>query len=99
MSSNIYQYDKKQTAKLSEARVNNTKLYWQLLKQGSGLRKSNISLSVFEQYFNSVNNPESPFFTADEDILHFIDRHERNEFDIMFHELNLPFSLDEIKKA
>ena len=67
--------------------------------EGSGLCKSNISLSVFEQYFNSVNNLESPFFTADEDILHFIDRYERNEFDIMFHELNLPFSLDEIKKG
>ena len=61
------------------------------------LCKSNISLSVFEQYFYSVNNPESPFFTADEDILHFIHRYERNEFDIMFHELNLPFSLDEMK--
>ena len=78
MSRNRYQYDKKQTAKLTEARVNNTKLYWQLLKQGSGLCKSNISLSVFGQYFNSVNNPGSPFFTADEDILHFIDRYERN---------------------
>ena len=43
------------------SRVNNAKLYWQLLKQGSGLCKSNISLSVLEQYFNSVNNPESPF--------------------------------------
>ena len=96
LRSNRYQFDKKQTAKLTEARVNNAKLYWQLLKQGSGLCKSNISLSVFEQYFNSVNNPESPFFTADEDILHFIDRYERNEFDIMFHELNLPFSPDEI---
>ena len=71
---------------------------YMLFKQGSGLCKSNISLSVFEQYFNSVNNPESPFFTPDEDILHFIDRYERNEFDIMFHELNLPFSLDEIKR-
>ena len=39
------------------------------------------------------------FLTADEDILHFIDRYENSEFDIMFHELNLPFSLDEKKKA
>jgi len=38
-------------------------------------------------------------FTANEDILHFIDMYERNVFDIMFPELNLPFSLDEIKKA
>ena len=46
-----------------------------------------VSLTVFERYFSSINNPKDPFFTPDEDVIYFIERYERNEMDIMFQEL------------
>jgi len=39
------------------------------------------------------------FFSADEDVLYFIDRYERSEFTTMFNELDLPFSPDCLTKA
>ncbi|KAL4240483.1 hypothetical protein ACF0H5_001275 [Mactra antiquata] len=94
-----FTFDKEQTTKLSNARHKNAKLYWSMLKQCAGVSKSNISLSVFEQYFKSVNNPDSQFFTPDEDIVNFIDRYEQNEYNIMFEELNMTISLLEVQKA
>ena len=53
----------------------------------------------FQRYFKSVNCPNSRFYNADDDVLYFIERYEQNEFDIMFNELNMPFSSDDVKKA
>ena len=94
-----FEFDTVQTQKLTKARVHNAKLYWRMLKQGACIQKSNIELNSFERYFKSVNNPDSQFFTPDEDILHFIDRYENDEFGIMFEELNLEFSEADILKA
>ena len=94
-----YEYDKNETEKLTKARFQNAKLYWKMLKQCAGVQKTDIELSSFEQYFKSVNNPESKFFTPDEDVLNFIDRYEQQEMDIMFNELNLLISDGEILKA
>ena len=93
------QYDKAQTDKLINARFKNAKLYWSMLKQTAGIKQTNIQINMFEQYFRSVNNPNDPFFTADEDVLHFISRYENNELEIMFQELNRPIELDCILKA
>ena len=54
---------------------------------------------MFEQYIRSVNNPNDPFVTACEDILHFSSRYENNELVIMFQELNRPTELDCMLKA
>ena len=62
-----------------------------MLKESSGLRPANVPLSSFEEYFKAVNNPADPFFTPDEDIIHFNERYEKNEFRLMFEELNLDF--------
>ena len=32
------------------------------------------------------------FFIADKDVIHFVERIERNEFDVMFDEVNVPIS-------
>ena len=93
-----FEYDHNETKKLLDARFNNAKLYWKMLKNVAGLNKSNIPLDMFKQYFESINNPDSTFFTPDEDVLHFIERYENNEFKIMFEELNLPISMNELKK-
>ena len=56
-------------------------------------------LSSFEQYFRAVNNPEDRFYNPDEDVIYFNERYERNEFSVMFEELNISFSHQEILKA
>jgi len=93
------EYEAIKTKQLTEARFKNAKLYWKMLKECAGVCKSNITLSAFEQYFKSVNNPNSPFFIPDDDILYFIERYEQNEFDVMFQELNLPIHIVEVEKA
>ena len=39
------------------------------------------------------------FFTPDEDAIYFLERYERNEFSVMFDELNEPISTELINKA
>ena len=55
--------------------------------------------TTFAHYFRAVNNPDDPFYTPDEDVLYFNKRYENNEFSIMFEELNVPFTYEEISKA
>ena len=94
-----YEYDKQKTLRLENARFKNAKLYWNLLKESAGVKPANIPLSVFEHYFKAINNPEDPFYAPDEDILFFNERYENNEFEIIFEELNISFTQDEILKA
>jgi len=61
-------------------------------QKNTGICLSNVpvlntltSLSTFEKYFN---NPDSPFFNVDEDIVYVNERYEQSEFSIMFDELN-----------
>ena len=74
-------------------------MYWNLLKESAGIRTTNVSLSTFEQYFKAVNNPLDPFYSPDEDIIYFNERYENNEFSVMFVELNLPFTNEQLAKA
>ena len=94
-----YSFDKKKTERLENARFKNARQYWNLLKKTAGIKPSNIPLTSFEKYFKAINNPTEPFYSPDEDILFFNERYERNEFNIMFEELNIDFSQDEILKA
>ena len=94
-----YGFDKKKTERLENARFKNARQYWNLLKETAGIKPSNIPLTSFEKYSKAINNPTEPFYSPDEDILFFIERYERNEFNIMFEELNIDFSQDEIIKA
>jgi hypothetical protein len=45
------------------------------------------------------NHPDSRFFVPDEDVIHFIERYENNEFNVMFEEFNNNFSYNEINHA
>ena len=93
-----YEYDKNKTFEFVNAKHKNAKLYWNLLKESAGMKPSNVALSSFEQYFKAVNNPSEPFFSPDEDILYFNERYENNEFGIMFDELNIRISQEEVIK-
>ena len=70
-----------------------------MLKESCGIKKSNIDLDSFEMYFKAVNNHEDRFFTPDDDVLYFLERYEKNEFDIMFQELNMPLTHEELIKS
>ena len=94
-----YEYDREKTNKFVNAKNKNAKLYWNMLKELSHVKPADIPLSSFEEYFKSVNNPLDPFFTPDEDVIHFNERYVNNEFCIMFDELNENFSQEEILKS
>ena len=70
-----YQYDKKQTQKLENARFKNAKEYWKVLKVSSNNKRSSLHVTHFEEYFRAINNPDSHFFQPDDDILEFNERY------------------------
>ena len=70
-----------------------------MLKKGEGIKKPNIDLNIFEQYFKTVNNPDNGLYNPDDDILHLIDKYESNELNLMFRELNHSINEDEILKS
>ena len=50
-------------------------------------------------HIKAINNPDSVFYQADEDILHFNERYFNGELNILFNELNLPFSYEDVVKV
>jgi len=94
-----FDYDNLQTSKLIEARHKHAKLYWNMLKRSAHVKQPNVPLSTLEHYSKSVNNSDDTLFTPDEDSLHFVDRYEKYEFDVMFQELNIPTEHDSLLKA
>lgn len=63
-----YEYDREKTNRFVNAKNKNAKLYWNMLKELSYVKPTDIPLSSFEDYFKSVNNPTYPFYAPDEDI-------------------------------
>ena len=94
-----YEYDREKTNKFVKSNNKNAKQYWNMLKELAHVKPANIALSSFEAYFKAVNNPTDPFYTPDEDVVFFNERYANNEFSIMFEELNLNFSQNEILKS
>jgi len=87
-------------ARLRKSKITRlAKLYLKLLKDACCLQESNVSLDNFENYFRVINCPESRFYNTDEDVLNFIHRYEQNEFDVIFDEINVPVSHEDVTKA
>ena len=75
-------------------------IYWKLLKQAANINsQSNITSEQLAEYFKAVNDPSDSFYQADDDVIFFNERYVKGEFQIMFDELNLAISGDEIKMA
>jgi hypothetical protein len=91
-----YEYDKTCTHDLLKARVVNAKAYWKLLKNCQYAPKTDVSSAEFAEYFQHVNNPDSAFYTPDEDVLFFLDRYVKGKMQVMFDELNVPITEAEI---
>ena len=94
-----YEYDREKTKTFVNAKNKNAKLYWNMLKKLSHVKPANIPLSTFEEYFKSVNDPSDPFYTPDDDVIHFNERYVNEEFHIMFDELNVAISEEELLKS
>ena len=63
----------------------NTKSDWKLFKDSQNTDKSNsLTAQKFSKYFKSINDPDTPFYQADEDILEFNNRFLNSEAQIMF---------------
>ena len=94
-----YRYDQLQTQKLNESKHKNAKAYWKLLKGASNISKPNLSRSNFAAYFKAVNNPDSAFYTPDDDVIYFNERYLNGELQVMFSELDVSISMIEVSKA
>ena len=94
------EYRKEQTQQLDEHRFDNAKSYWKMLKQSCYTNSAkNLTSEKFAECFKAINNPDSRFFQPDEDILFFNQKYLDGEMGIMFDELNVEISMQEIRKA
>ena len=58
-----------------------------------------VNSQQFAKYFKAINDPESSFFQAVEDVLYYTERYVKGELEVMFQELNVRISLSEIRKG
>jgi hypothetical protein len=90
-------YDALQLNKLENLKLKNAKEYWKMLK---GLctpsQRTKLTTDEFEQYFKAINDSNSRFFQADEDIIDFNERYINNELQCMFQELNIDITYEEM---
>ena len=56
-------------------------------------------LDNFAACFKAVNNPDNDFYTPGEGAIYFYERHVRGEIQVMFSELDLPITSEEILQA
>ena len=95
-----FEQDKIRTAKLLSARFSNAELYWKMLKEGDSKKSpTGINIDSFTEYFKAINNPESRFFQADDDIINFNQYIVDGEMKIMFSELDLPFTKEDVLRT
>ena len=73
----IYRFEcrKQKTRQPLDLKYKNAKSYWKLLKDSQNTDKSNsLTAQKFSKYFKSINDQDTPFYQADEDILEFNNR-------------------------
>ena len=95
-----YNIRKQNTEMLIVSKEKNAREYWKMLKQ-SQIKSNSQSLSAqkFYEYFKTINDPDSVFYQADEDIIHFNERFLKSELQVMFSELDNEITINEIIKA
>ena len=60
--------------------------------------KNSITADTFSEYFKSINDPNDRFYQADEDVLFLNEQYLKGEIQVMFEELNVPITVEEIRK-
>ena len=66
---------------------------------GAQRKASWVTANNFYDYFKVINNPDDRFFQPDDDIIFFNERNVKDEFQVMFQELDVEISMGEINKA
>ena len=95
-----YECKKTKNKTFIRSEIQKCKVYWKLLKDSQHSDSStSLSANKFHNYFKAINDPNTVFYQADEDILHFNDRFFKSEIQIMFAELDAEISEEEIVKA
>ena len=95
-----YLYEKSQTRKLLEAKLNNVKLYWRMLKEPTKKSVSyQISNKEFKDYFMKLSDPGDDFFRPDASITEELNEMLTSELECAYEELNCEISCEEINKA
>ena len=85
-----------------DAKYKNAKEYWKLLKDATKTHTrtpKGLSTNTFSEYFKSINNPESVFFQPDKDVLYFQQRFFDSKIPVMFSELDVEITREEIIKS
>ena len=94
--------DRAKTKRLVDSKYRNAKEYWKLLKEAAnistGMTKS-ISANRFAEYFKAINNPDDAFFQPDEEVIYFQERFLDSEIQVMFSELDVEITREEILKS
>ena len=94
--------EKAKTKRLIDAKYKNAKEYWKLLKNAANTHTrthKGLSTNTFAEYFKSNNNSDSVFFQPDEDILYFQQRFLDSEIQVIFSELDVEITQEEIIKS
>ena len=95
-----YVFDQSETQKLLQAKTKNVKLYWKMLSgQKKSSKKCPISTGDMYNHFLKLNNPDSDFFVADQDISDEVKQMIENDLQYMYQELDISISTDEVKTA
>ena len=81
-------YERTQSSKLLNARVNNLKQYWKMLSGQSKRQKPLVTKDIFFNYFMSLSNPNDPFYSPEPEILHDYATMIENDIQCTFEELN-----------
>ena len=90
----------RKTQYLLDNKHKNAKEYWKLLKNAQKHPECrSLTSQKFADYFKAINDPNTAFFQADEDVIFFNERYFHSEVQIMFSELDEEISMDEIKTA
>lgn len=91
---------KNKTQYLLEQKHKDAKQYWKLLKESQGISSpKSLTAKHFMEYFKAVNNPDDPYYQADDDILDFNERFLNSENEAMFAELDQKITIEEINKS
>ena len=96
----LFNYEREQTRKLLEARVNNIRLYWRMLSNSSSHKNVYmIGNNEFKDYFMKLSDPGDEFFSSDASIKEELERFLTDDIESAFEELNMPITSDELKKS
>ena len=94
--------EKAKTKRLIDDKYKNAKEYWKLLKDAANTHTripKGLSTNTFAEYFKSINNPDSVFLQPDEVTLYFQQRFLDSEIQVMFSELDVEITREEIIKS